>query len=248
MKYVERVLQPGETVQYWSTVHWIVYAPSILLLIVGVIGLAVLVEGGASPRAFVATSAPAHWCWLHLWPTQLLPRLVQTLDNRTRCDQPPDHIQTWFRTPAYDRDEHGQSRACRRRPVFLGSHLELWNYCRARNGRWPRTTTENRLPDRVSQRCNGTLTVLSVGALTARPERKSRAEARQEIYSSLIARFMAVAEILRTTGCPHVVTELRSMRFAVKGAEPATQPGLRRPDRAAQPRSGSGRLPCPLSR
>ncbi len=51
MKYVERVLQPGETVQYRSTVHWIVYAPSILFLIVGAIGLAVLVNSGASAFA-----------------------------------------------------------------------------------------------------------------------------------------------------------------------------------------------------
>jgi uncharacterized membrane protein YdbT with pleckstrin-like domain len=41
MKYVERVLQPGETVRYQSTVHWIVYVPSFLFLAVGTIGLAV---------------------------------------------------------------------------------------------------------------------------------------------------------------------------------------------------------------
>ncbi len=51
MKYVDRVLQPGEAVQYLSTVHWIVYVPSLLFLIVGAIGLAFLVKSGANPLA-----------------------------------------------------------------------------------------------------------------------------------------------------------------------------------------------------
>jgi uncharacterized membrane protein YdbT with pleckstrin-like domain len=51
MKYVERVLQPGETVQYLSTIHWVVYVPSLLFLIVGAIGFAFLVKSGADPRA-----------------------------------------------------------------------------------------------------------------------------------------------------------------------------------------------------
>jgi uncharacterized membrane protein YdbT with pleckstrin-like domain len=32
MKYVEKVLQPGETVLFASTIHWLVYWPAILLL------------------------------------------------------------------------------------------------------------------------------------------------------------------------------------------------------------------------
>jgi uncharacterized membrane protein YdbT with pleckstrin-like domain len=47
MKYVERVLQPGETIRYRSTIHWIVYLHSLVLFTVGVIGLAVLL--GANP-------------------------------------------------------------------------------------------------------------------------------------------------------------------------------------------------------
>lgn len=53
MKYVERVLQPGETVQYMSTIHWIVYVPCLLFLIVGAIGAAILVHNGASQVAFL---------------------------------------------------------------------------------------------------------------------------------------------------------------------------------------------------
>jgi uncharacterized membrane protein YdbT with pleckstrin-like domain len=52
MKYVERVLQPGETVQYRSTIHWIIYVPSFLFFIVGAIGVALLANSGTNPLAF----------------------------------------------------------------------------------------------------------------------------------------------------------------------------------------------------
>lgn len=55
MKYVERVIQPGETVQYLSTIHWIVYVPSLLFLMVGAIGLALLIKSGADPLALSLT-------------------------------------------------------------------------------------------------------------------------------------------------------------------------------------------------
>jgi hypothetical protein len=48
MKYVDRVIQPGEAVQYASTIHWIVYLPSILLFALGAVGLALLGKSGAS--------------------------------------------------------------------------------------------------------------------------------------------------------------------------------------------------------
>ena len=37
MRYVRRVLQPGETIAYATKLHWIIYLRTILLLIVGVI-------------------------------------------------------------------------------------------------------------------------------------------------------------------------------------------------------------------
>ena len=55
MKYVERVIQPGETVQYLSTIHWIVYVPSILFIMVGAIGLALMAKSGADPLALSLT-------------------------------------------------------------------------------------------------------------------------------------------------------------------------------------------------
>ena len=39
MKYVERVLQPGETVTYFTSLHWLVYLRAILFLVVAVLCL-----------------------------------------------------------------------------------------------------------------------------------------------------------------------------------------------------------------
>jgi sterol desaturase/sphingolipid hydroxylase (fatty acid hydroxylase superfamily) len=39
MKYVTRVLQPGETVEYVTSLHWLVYVRAVLLLLVALIAL-----------------------------------------------------------------------------------------------------------------------------------------------------------------------------------------------------------------
>ncbi len=51
MKYVERVLQPGETVIYLTSLHWLVYSRAALLL---VLGLACFVASGRFDRPGVA--------------------------------------------------------------------------------------------------------------------------------------------------------------------------------------------------
>src|ERR1700688_1149678 len=48
MKYVDRVLQPGETVRHVSRVHWVVYLPGLALCLVGLIGFGVLVRAGSN--------------------------------------------------------------------------------------------------------------------------------------------------------------------------------------------------------
>ncbi|HTT83473.1 MAG TPA: PH domain-containing protein [Rhizomicrobium sp.] len=40
--YVDRVLQPGETVRYVGTLHWIIFLPASALLAFGVVGLATI--------------------------------------------------------------------------------------------------------------------------------------------------------------------------------------------------------------
>jgi uncharacterized membrane protein YdbT with pleckstrin-like domain len=41
MRYVRRVLQPGETIVYTTKLHWLIYAKTILLMIISVILLGV---------------------------------------------------------------------------------------------------------------------------------------------------------------------------------------------------------------
>src|SRR4029077_9376024 len=50
MKYVEQVLQPGETVTYATSLHWLVYLRAILLLIVAILCL-IAAAAAAEPIA-----------------------------------------------------------------------------------------------------------------------------------------------------------------------------------------------------
>jgi uncharacterized membrane protein YdbT with pleckstrin-like domain len=50
MKYVERVLQPGETVEYTTRLHWILYLRAIVLL---VLSLACLIASGVITQSEV---------------------------------------------------------------------------------------------------------------------------------------------------------------------------------------------------
>jgi uncharacterized membrane protein YdbT with pleckstrin-like domain len=40
MRYIERILQPGESLIYTGRIHWIIYLPAALFLIVAVVALA----------------------------------------------------------------------------------------------------------------------------------------------------------------------------------------------------------------
>jgi uncharacterized membrane protein YdbT with pleckstrin-like domain len=57
MSYVKSVLQPGETVRYASDIHWMIYLPGVLLLVLA----AVLYWIGLKP---VAGSASWIWHWM----------------------------------------------------------------------------------------------------------------------------------------------------------------------------------------
>ncbi|MFI4948436.1 MAG: PH domain-containing protein [Alphaproteobacteria bacterium] len=53
MKYVEQVLQPGETVTYATSLHWLVYLRAILLVILAVLSL-IAAKAVAEPAAQIA--------------------------------------------------------------------------------------------------------------------------------------------------------------------------------------------------
>ena len=57
MSYVRSVLQPGETIRYATTIHWIVYLPGLLLLVL---------SGLAYWTAFQPVTGSAYrvWVWI----------------------------------------------------------------------------------------------------------------------------------------------------------------------------------------
>ena len=58
MKYVEQVLQPGETVIYATSLHWLVYLRAIVLLLLAILGL-IAAAGIAEPIAALALKIAA---------------------------------------------------------------------------------------------------------------------------------------------------------------------------------------------
>ena len=77
MKYVEEVLQPGETVLFVSTIHWLTYAPAILLLIVAIAATFQIVGGSEfvwrsiSLLCFAAALLSAARAWFKRWTTEI---------------------------------------------------------------------------------------------------------------------------------------------------------------------------------
>ena len=76
MRYIDHILQPGETVAYKTTLHWIVYLPAIGLWLLAFI---LLTAGGAGgPVAFLAAivcalagSALGFGAWFRRWTTEI---------------------------------------------------------------------------------------------------------------------------------------------------------------------------------
>jgi len=76
MRYIDHILQPGETVAYKTSLHWIVYLPAIGLWLLAFI---LLTAGGATgPVAFLAAivcalagSALGFGAWFRRWTTEI---------------------------------------------------------------------------------------------------------------------------------------------------------------------------------
>ena len=77
MSYVKEVLQPGETILFASTIHWLTYGPAILLLIVAIaatfqtIGGSEMVWRLISLLCFAAALVSAGRAWFIRWTTEI---------------------------------------------------------------------------------------------------------------------------------------------------------------------------------
>jgi uncharacterized membrane protein YdbT with pleckstrin-like domain len=80
VSYVERILQPGETVRHVSRIHWVVYLPGLLIALVGIGGGAYALDFDPQSRTVVLLGAGAVvvvglaslvGAWFRRWTTEL---------------------------------------------------------------------------------------------------------------------------------------------------------------------------------
>jgi uncharacterized membrane protein YdbT with pleckstrin-like domain len=78
MRYIERILQPGESLIYTGRIHWIIYLPAALLLVVALVALAR--AGGASQgmnwvlvagMCAVVGAGAGISAWIKRWTTEI---------------------------------------------------------------------------------------------------------------------------------------------------------------------------------
>jgi uncharacterized membrane protein YdbT with pleckstrin-like domain len=77
MRYIERILQPGESLVYTGRIHWIIYLPAAMLLAVALVALAragnsqgmnwVLVAGMCATVGLLAGIS----AWIKRWTTEI---------------------------------------------------------------------------------------------------------------------------------------------------------------------------------
>ena len=60
MRYIERILQPGETLVYAGKIHWIIYLPAMVLLLVALAALTQAKSGPTGLSWLIVSIA----CWL----------------------------------------------------------------------------------------------------------------------------------------------------------------------------------------
>jgi len=78
MRYIERILQPGERLIYSTRIHWIIYLPAVLLLAVTVVTL-VYGHGAAHAMAWVIAAGSCATvgvltglaAWIKRWTTEI---------------------------------------------------------------------------------------------------------------------------------------------------------------------------------
>ena len=79
MSYVRSVLQPGETVRYATTIHWIVYLPGLLLLVLAALAGWVALRPVSNYAAWIAIAGFLLACaavalfvgWFRRWTTEM---------------------------------------------------------------------------------------------------------------------------------------------------------------------------------
>jgi uncharacterized membrane protein YdbT with pleckstrin-like domain len=72
LSYLKHILQPGETVRYQGSVHWILYLPAIVLAIIGAVAAAVGPIGlMVAALCFALALVLALRAWFIRWTTEI---------------------------------------------------------------------------------------------------------------------------------------------------------------------------------
>ena len=75
MRYVDEVLQPGETVLFFGTIHWVIYVPGLVLTLIGLVGLLGAANQPVLSVLFVlcvaAGFASLFRAWFRRWTTEI---------------------------------------------------------------------------------------------------------------------------------------------------------------------------------
>jgi uncharacterized membrane protein YdbT with pleckstrin-like domain len=78
MRYIERILQPGETLVYAGKIHWVIYLPAIFLALLALAVLTQVKDGSAGMPWLIASAA--FWlaallafvpAWFRRWTTEI---------------------------------------------------------------------------------------------------------------------------------------------------------------------------------
>jgi hypothetical protein len=144
MKYVEQVLQPGETVIYATSLHWLVYLRPILLALLAVLSL---IAAAGRCRADRDACAPNHRPAVgSACPRVWAGRTDPPEDDRTRRDGSAGHLQDRHPPASQHGSEplEGLNRRCR--PVDPRPHPRLRHGHRARHRRQLRADRIHRRP------------------------------------------------------------------------------------------------------
>jgi uncharacterized membrane protein YdbT with pleckstrin-like domain len=81
MRYIEKILQPGETVLYAGKLHWIIYIPAMIMMLLAVVSLAGLAAATTKPAAIswmfvagaltLAAGVTLVSAWFKRWTTEI---------------------------------------------------------------------------------------------------------------------------------------------------------------------------------
>lgn len=89
MRYIERILQPGEKLLYSGTIHWVIYTPAVIMALIAIATLTQVRPGASSAGLAWLIASIVIWAaalitfvsaWFRRWTTE-----IDVTDRRVVC-------------------------------------------------------------------------------------------------------------------------------------------------------------------